>query len=1235
MLVQCPLYPRFCGNKVHDVSGCHSKMEQYYGTTTVHGKRAYICPDCSLVAQCDYEQFYETHKDHLNQFTRSTKKQIMKENSSNSRSSSNATRKRHASTSMDELLQGGSNQQQQQQQAQQDGQQVPITVKYDLGKSYVDIRADMTGTPATQLRHVPSNVIARLESEVRKFQHCKVQYYALAEFENVHQDRKQWYLSHRAVPYSSDFITDIGEKLDEKIANYTEKGSGWRLIQIVTLGFIITKTSDVIYLSGRSYIPTPAALKQSLAVVNVENTDGYCFIYSILAVLKYTDVPRKHASRPKQYRQYFAELQYDENWMPMKLKTIPAFERRNPALSINVFRYNEVIDIPVDEEVYKNPHVDIIYRSRNPNGRPIYLLLLEQKEKYHYVAVTNLDRLLNMEHHHFIEKRIRCKWCPMCLHGFRSETSLEKHAVLCRQNSSGTTMYVMPAKKELRFKDWSKTDSPAYVVYADIEAILPQHNVYDQKHVPIAVGMLVVPIKATGQPQYYVFHGWNCLRDFLQQLETLVQTEIEPWYRANSTKPLIWADVDEQLRFAAADECYLCRKITLEQLVPDHDHFTGKFIGAACNECNLARRIRPFLPVVFHNFRGYDCHHILKWALNGFPHWELSIIPTTLEKYLSLTVRINRFQVRFLDSLQFLNESLAKLVTGLQDVPITSTQFPIHIARSKGIFPYNYAVSYERLQTTLELPPQWPGISETEYQKAQEVWTELGCTNLLEYMLQYMKLDVYLLADVFEAFRTKALHEDRLEPLNFYSIPGMSWASALISLDRDIELIQDPEMYRLFDVGIRGGMTFVNKHHVCAADTTSMLYIDINNLYGWALSQPLPYGSFEWVMDNAELDALLQGLLAAETGSSSSTGYLMEVDIMIPDELHDFLDQMPVAPISQCPPGSKVKKLLMTHEPKSNYIIHWRLLQFYMQLGVRVAKLHRAIRFKQAAIFKAYIDGNSEKRAAACSKFEKDYYKLKNNSLYGKTVENLKKRLNVRLCNNERKLVTYTSKAQFRRSMHIAEGLVAVLLNKEQVVLDRPSYIGQAVLDLSKLRMYELQYRDLARYRQMFQGSKISIMAGDTDSFFLKLQNIDREQLLRQMMEDGLLDTSNYPQNHVLYSNAITNKIGCFKDESEARVQYMEWIFLRPKCYSLLTDCGPKMRAKGVQLSQTSINHNTYRHVYEELGRSVAVSQTTIRSIEHQLFTMTNTKVALSCNDDKRSWVGQNKSWAYGHWRLR
>ena len=1075
---------------------------------------------------------------------------------------------------------------------------------------------------------VPECMLSELDKYINEMRSVKIQFGILAEFTKDDGEIKSWNVSNRAAVWSSNFIGDGIDKLTEKLEVYTHLSSNWHVSEIREISMVLTKFRDIIHVSGSSYIPTPERLSKSKSVVNVQNNDKLCFLYSILAVLKY-DMISEHRYRASLYSHFLSELKYDLKLMPMQMINITKFEVMNPGLCINVFQYhddNVENALYEDGDIFKNPNIDIIRRS-NKIGRQIYLVLLEDGLNFHYISVTNLDRLLNFDPLNRLN-RIQSHWCQICLHGFRKIEAYVKHTGLCRKNVEQTTLFEMPKSKFVRFQDWSKTIKQKFVVYADFESILPPDENYHQRHEPVAAGCCL--LYDGNLVEYKAFVGEECIFNFLMWVETITKDIVYPWFSLNSKEEMLPLTSRQWSEYKKAKVCYLCNE-QCKKLVRDHDHFTGSYIGAACNQCNLSRRIKPSLSIVFHNLRGYDMHHILKYAISKFKKWSISCVPQTMEKYMSLIVHFKKMTVKFIDSLMFLQGSLAKLSNNLTVKVLTSSQFDITLMDGKGIFPFDLATSLDALKTVNELPPIWQKVTESEYQKAKLVWQSYECKSLLDYMLIYMKLDVFLLADVFETFRVRSLEDDGLEPLAFFSIPGMSYASAIKKLKQPIELIQDPEMYRFFEGGIRGGMTFVNKHFVKSDKDTSLLYIDVNNLYGWALSQKLPYGKFNWIIDEDGLKKCLERCKSNHP-FDGDTAFTLEVDFMVPDEIQDKLDDLPVAPMLQCPPGFKFKKLLLTHEPKSNYVVHCRLLQIWLSLGVQVTKVHRVITFQQRAIFKDYIDINTLKRAASTNEFDKNFFKLKNNSLYGKMVENLKKRLNIRFSNSSKTLITYSSKPQFRRSMKIADDLIALLLAKDVVVLDRPSYIGQTVLDLSKVRMYQLQYFDLEKYRNELQCS-INIVAGDTDSFFLECKGVDVDKvLLPKMHNDGLLDTSNYEKKHPLYSTKFDSVIGLFKDESKG-IKYDEWIFLKPKCYSLLSN-RETLKAKGVDLRQTSeIKHQTYIDVFNS-GNSVIVNQERIGSIGHQLYTMRFKKVALSSMDNKRCWVKKNKSLAYGHYLL-
>ena len=194
----------------------------------------------------------------------------------------------------------------------------------------------------------------------------------------------------------------------------------------------------------------------------------------------------------------------------------------------------------------------------------------------------------------------------------------------------------------------------------------------------------------------------------------------------------------------------------------------------------------------------------------------------------------------------------------------------------------------------------------------------------------------------------------------------------------------------------------------------------MNNLYGWAMSEYLPYEEFNWLKNVNELDV-------NSINEKSETGYFLEVDLKYPDELHELHNDYPLAPEKLAVTNDMlskyckeiadeydikvgdVKKLIPNLGNKTKYVLHYRNLQLYLFLGMKLIKIHRVLKFKQSDWMKKYIDFNTEKRKNATNDFDKYFFKLTINSAYGKTMENLRKRINVRFVNNEKDFLKYTN----------------------------------------------------------------------------------------------------------------------------------------------------------------------------------------------------------------------------------
>ena len=231
----------------------------------------------------------------------------------------------------------------------------------------------------------------------------------------------------------------------------------------------------------------------------------------------------------------------------------------------------------------------------------------------------------------------------------------------------------------------------------------------------------------------------------------------------------------------------------------------------------------------------------------------------------------------------------------------------------------------------------------------------------------------------------------------------------------------------------------------------------------------------------------------------------MEVDLEYPQELHDIHNDYPVTPekvkvlnnmlSAYCNKIAEkynisiglVSKLIPTLRDKKEYVLHYRNLQLYLDLGLKIKKVNRVLKFDQSPWLKQYIDFNTEKRKHAKNSFEKDFFKLMNNSVFGKTMENLRKRVNVRLVTNEKKLDKLTSKPTYVSSKIFNENLMAVHKVKETLTLNRPAYVGMCILDLSKMLMYDFHYN----YIKKKYNNRARLLFTDTDSLTYEIEAED------------------------------------------------------------------------------------------------------------------------------------------------
>lgn len=483
--------------------------------------------------------------------------------------------------------------------------------------------------------------------------------------------------------FSASDIDKGFQSLYNNFKEYNDRGSGWSLKKIIHI-----EISTIVYdpLPGRTYFTEPTKIKNSKAILNIQNVDEKCFLWCVLAALHPVE---NIAQRVKNYTPFENELCVKGIDFPVKVNQIPKFEKQNK-LSINVIGYDEEED-----------HFFPVYISSMKNAvLEIDLLKLNCFEDSHYVLIRSLSRLL---------ARTKCKghkyfFCRYCLQGFLSQKVLDNHKQLCSHHHPQSTLFPVEGVNDtLKFTENKFQLRVPFCIYADFEAFpkdvetcYPDPNKSSitcyTKFEACSYGYQVVCSDERYTKSPVIYRGLNAVQNFL---ESLHEEELNIKEILQKNCPMIMTDVDKE-HFKKQNQCFLCENYVSPETgkVRDHCHVSRKYRGAACTACNLNFKPPTFIPVVFHNLKNFDLHLLI----HGIGMWkkeDISCIPHNMERYLSLSLG----NLRFIDSLQFLNASLEELVEnlasdGLKPFRLLQKEFQdpaqTHLMKRKGVYPYNY-----------------------------------------------------------------------------------------------------------------------------------------------------------------------------------------------------------------------------------------------------------------------------------------------------------------------------------------------------------------------------------------------------------------------------------------------------------------------------------------------------------------------------------------------------------------
>ena len=996
---------------------------------------------------------------------------------------------------------------------------------------------------------------------------------------------------------------DVSNQIENKNNN---EGSGFGIYRI---NYLRLNLNNYTPLKGSSYVELPEVIKNKKACINVKNKDNKCFKWSLLSALYPVE---KNSDRTSNYKKYWDCINDKGIEYPMKIDKIKTIEKRHPELSITVFGFD------------KNIHH--LYKSINNKGdeKIIDLLLVNG----HYVWIKDLSRLMTNILH---KKKIKKYICRNCLQVKYSEKSLNEHRHLCLQvNIEGTPIWPNGSDRFVEFKNFNNKYFHPFVGYLDFEVILQKYNNVEREtninnpytdrisqHIPSSFGFKLkspyidLPFK--------LYRGENSAKELMNYLIDVVS----PAIKNIKTKELNMTD-DDKLRFQEENICHICEKEIKDDKVRDHCHYSGKFLGPAHNKCNLNRRELKEIPIFIHNGSKYDIHLIVKDLAKVFKDQEMECIAQTGECYIMLRKKLNGIKFKFVDMFRFMPQSLNKLISNLHDKslhdPILNTLYNGNLKdlERKGIFPYEYIDTWNKYNE-MEFPSiehfysnlNISSISYDDYEYGKTVFDNLKEKNIGNYNDVYLIVDVLQMMNVFENFRNLCLEVYKLDPAYYLTAPGLFWDAMLKKTKIQLELISDPEIFMMIKKGIRGGIVQAVTRYGQSNEDNHLLYLDANNLYGWAMNQYLPYAGFEKSSEEIW-----------KSNKDLNIGFILEVDLTVPKQLHDKFNDFPLAP------EHKNKKLCCTLEDKLRYVIQERNLKFYLEQGLKLTKIHNVIRFKQKSFLKEYIDFNTEMRKNSKNDFEKDFFKLANNSVFGKTMENVDKRRDIKL-KSERKAENFVKRPNFISRTIFDKDLIACHMKKLKVKQNKPIYVGFTILELSKLLMYDFHYNQIGHIKK-------KLYYGDTDSLIYGLKDdpYGEKGLIRNNMD--LFDTSDLPSNHICHSSTNKKVVGKFKDELQG-IKMIEIVSLRSKNYCYQTE------KDDVVIKNKGVKKNIFDQLNMDMYKKSLIDNEVyyknfqiFKSYKHEITTISINKKVLDSKDDKR-YICEDRinTLAWGHSKIQ
>jgi hypothetical protein len=729
--------------------------------------------------------------------------------------------------------------------------------------------------------NIRKNVFNTILCEAAKKTVCKVSLVYIALMQMTDNEGEK--VSSAAIPFRapsfianalvkrniSKNITRSFQHQGRNLEDFMNSGSNWQFDRGLVFHIEIAELKPIV---GGSIIEEEkkvniSELNNQKFLYNPSNKDQKCFLYCVAKFLHKTD-PKSKKSEETQLRKHIKKFNTKNISFPISIQGINKFLKQNTHLDLKINILTRTSNIFGKEKIFP-------YEYGLGNGKKIMNILFVQKQiKFtsvnHFLLIKDVDKYLRAIYINAkkVKSYQKTNFCLNCLNSFSSLFHLNEHTKICCMNKPRLELIPEEKRRKIKFRNYEKQHKLEYIAFLDFECSLPKKENYCfvcsslkckcdasftdtlSNQEPIGYSFVVIgPDGNAIHENSYI--GENAGEVFVEHLLQQEKNWIKPLF--SLSQDLEMTKEDKKL-FYSSKFCYLCDTEFTENVVKcrDHSHITSKFIGAACQQCNLRRQRPRKLKIFIHNGSRFDFHFIVKaLAKYGDAIESINVLPYNGENFRTLS--FNCFE--FNDSLAFLQAPLAQLCSDLKEtdhkynilkstyIVKTDGQFDrekFDMVLQKSFFPYEYCTSLNLMQKTTKLPKRREfysslseeTISKEDYKFAKKVWKKFNCQNLVDYAKVYCKIDTILLAEVFQKFRADMHKFSGLDPAHYISLPSYSYDSMLKMTKCEIQLPSDINMVQFIEFGKRGGVAFIGSRRLIPSSHQKMeseiVYIDAN-----------------------------------------------------------------------------------------------------------------------------------------------------------------------------------------------------------------------------------------------------------------------------------------------------------------------------------------------------------------------------------------------------------------------